>query len=113
MFWACSGVKVSGLGRRVSPLLSLFLCPHGDAEGVPGWPRGRAGKSAGVYGPLVRLCMRGDVGDMGTDIWVRPFNCGETLKASGTALGWRHPTNTMAAWRLPSAGCRALRSRTV
>jgi hypothetical protein len=39
----CRGVKVSGRGRRVSPLLSLFDCPHGDAEGVPGWPRGRAG----------------------------------------------------------------------
>ena len=45
----CSGVKISGRGWRVSPLLSLFLCPHGDAEGVPGWPRGRAGHPAGIY----------------------------------------------------------------
>ena len=30
-----------------------------------------------------------------TYIRARPPDCSETLKASGTVLGWRHPTDTM------------------
>ena len=29
-----------------------------------------------------------------TGIWARPSNCSESLKASGTALRWRHLTGT-------------------
>ena len=45
----CSGVKVSGAGIAGVPPAIPFRCPHGDAEGVPGWPRGRAGHPAGTY----------------------------------------------------------------
>ncbi len=32
---------------------------------------------------------------LGTGTRARQSNCSETLKASGTAMGWRHPTSTM------------------
>ena len=44
--------------------------------------------SRDLHAPLVRLCMWDDAGHVGTDIWARPSNCAETLKASGTVLGW-------------------------
>ena len=62
--------------------------------------------SQDLHAPLVRLCswvvlvgrhiaqLGGDASHVGTDIRARPSNCAETLKASGTVLGWRHPTDT-------------------
>ena len=62
--------------------------------------------SRDLHAPLVRLCswvalvgrhtaqLGGDASHVGTDIRARPSNCAETLKASGTVLGWRHPTDT-------------------
>ena len=59
--------------------------------------------SRGLHVPLVRLCswvllvgrhsaqLGGDACHVGTDIRARPSNCAETLKASGTVLGWRIP----------------------
>jgi hypothetical protein len=90
-----SGVKVSGRGWRVSPLLSPFavrmemprVCPDGRVGGQADQPGSTRTLSPSVHG--------GDAGHVGTDIWARPSNCAETLKASGTALGWRHPTSTM------------------
>ncbi len=107
-----SGVKLSesGTGMAGAPPAAPFRCPHGDAEGVPGWPRGRgranpsqpAGQSESAGGPIrvsrranpsqpagqsesagiythpqsvrLRLCMCGDAGCVGTDIWARPSN---------------------------------------
>ena len=48
--------------------------------------------SAGRVGAVL---LGGDACHIVTDIRARPSNCSETLKASGTVLGWRHPTDTM------------------
>ena len=62
--------------------------------------------SRDLHAPVVRLCswvvwrrtnatqLWGDASHVCTDIRARPSNCAETLKASGTVLGWRHPTDT-------------------
>ena len=97
----------SGRGQRISPPLSLGLL---SAMGCRGCARlavwaGRL-PSRGLHAPLVRLCswvllvgrhsaqLGGDACHVGTDKRARPSNCAETLKASGTVLGWRHPTDT-------------------
>jgi hypothetical protein len=41
--------------------------------------------------------MRGDAENVGTDIWARPANCAETLKASGTITSWMAITSWMMA----------------
>jgi hypothetical protein len=97
----------SGRGQRISPPLSLVLL---SALGCRGCARlavwaGRL-PSRGLHAPLVRLCswvllvgrhsaqLGGDACHVGTDKRARPSNCAETLKASGTVLGWRHLTDT-------------------
>ena len=50
-----------------------FRWPHGDAEGVSGWLRGRAVQSAGIY-------THPDAGHIGTDM-------GQTIKLRGNPEG--------------------------
>ena len=98
----------SGRGQRISPPLSLFVLSALGCRGCA-WLAAWAGRlpSRDLHIPLVRLCslvvlvgrhtamLGGDAERVGTDIRARPSNCAETLKASGTVLGWRHPTDTM------------------
>jgi hypothetical protein len=81
-------VKASGRGWRASP-----RCPLSSVRMVIPrvCPAGRVGVQANQPGSARALGPWYDVGHVGTDIWAKPSNCAEALKASGIVLGWRHP----------------------
>ena len=100
----------SGLGQRRSGYPPR--CPYSAVrKWMPGvCPAGCVGGQATQPGSTRTPCpsvqqsgvgvrhtalLGGDASHVGTDIRAKPSNCAETLKASGTVLGWRHPTDTM------------------
>ncbi len=84
-------VKISGRGWRVSPLLPLFLFPHGDAGGVPGWPRGRAGHPGGTLSDGLGLCVGTSAQTLGqTELRGNPE--GQRYR-SGVATSHEHQTD--------------------
>ncbi len=78
-----NGVKISGAGTAdITPAVP-FRCPHEDAEGVPGWPRGRAANQPGstrTLSPSAHVGRR----------WVRRHrHMGQTVKLRGNPEGQR------------------------
>ncbi len=80
----CSGVKVPGRGWRVSPLLSLFLCPHGMPRVCPA---GRVGGQAAQPGSTRTLSPSVHVGRR----WARRRrHMGQAVELRGDPAGQRH-----------------------
>ncbi len=84
-------VKISG-SADIPPAVPI-RCPHSDAYGVSGWPRGRVGQSAGT------LCIWDDAGNVGIDM-------GQTVKLRGNSEGQRYRSDVatshehhVVAWR--------------
>ena len=75
------------------------VCSAGRVGGQANQPRPTRTPSPSVKrsgdGASHAVLLGGDACHIVTDIRARPSNCSETLKASGTVLGWRHPTDTM------------------